>query len=186
MNVAGDGGGRTGPYWRRQLGTTLPGERTGQELNLINNLRRKAGLPPLGGAVGENTRFASPAPDRGRTDLLNDPGGRPAIAGPPLQRPGPPPLRHPMPVTPGGDVMIPEQPGGFQGGFEGQLPNPQAGGDIRQILLARLQGQAPPVSRDALLRYVQQGGLRQAQPGPARPILPPRQPLRKAALARPY
>jgi hypothetical protein len=94
---------------------------------------------------------------------------------------------HLRQLSPGGDMMIPEQPAGVQpgvGGFEGELPNPQQGGDLRQVLLARMQGMAPhPVSRDALLRYVQQAGLRNAQQGPARPILPPRKPLRQA---RPY
>jgi hypothetical protein len=45
----GLGAGRTGPYWRRQLGTTLPGERTGAELAAINSQRARLGLTPLGG-----------------------------------------------------------------------------------------------------------------------------------------
>lgn len=49
MQVNDPMGGRRGPYWRRQLGLTLPGERTGAELAAINALRLQAGLPPLGG-----------------------------------------------------------------------------------------------------------------------------------------
>lgn len=72
------GGGRSGPYWRRQMGTTLPGERTGAQLQLINLARQRLGLPPIGG----------PGP------------GRPAnpVDGP--QRPGPPPLRQANPGMP--------------------------------------------------------------------------------------
>lgn len=42
--------GRKGPYYRRQTGTTLPGERTQAELNGVNALRRRMGLDPLGGS----------------------------------------------------------------------------------------------------------------------------------------
>jgi hypothetical protein len=44
--------GRSGPYWRRQQGTTLPGERTGAQLALLNAQRARLGLPPLGGPGG--------------------------------------------------------------------------------------------------------------------------------------
>lgn len=41
--------GRTGPYWRRLQHRTLPGERTLEELQLVNALRARLGLPPEGG-----------------------------------------------------------------------------------------------------------------------------------------
>lgn len=43
------GAGRTGPYWRRQLGITLPGERSGPELRAYNLQAAKLGLLPQGG-----------------------------------------------------------------------------------------------------------------------------------------
>jgi hypothetical protein len=58
---------------------------------------------------------------------------------------------------------------------------------VRARLLQSLQGgqHQRPTSREALLRFMMQRQQRQAVPGPARPILPPRQPLRRAQ-ARPY
>lgn len=177
-NYGGSGGGRSGPQWRRQTGTTLPGERTGPELQLINRLRAKAGLPALGGPVGENTRFAHPA---GAPD-------RPGVAGPGGF--------HPIdPVDPNGagggvDPMFGEpgaappglQQGGAVGGFEGPLPNPQQG-DLRTALLSRLQGQGPQpgTSAAALYHFLQRTQQqRQPQAGPRRPILPPRRAVSRA------
>src|SRR5215510_10185561 len=69
-----ESGGRTGPYWRRQLGTTLPGERTGPELAQINALRARHGLPPLGGPAGMMA--------------MNHPA-RPGMMGPPVRTANP-------------------------------------------------------------------------------------------------
>lgn len=187
MNVAGGGGGRTGPYWRRQLGITLPGERTGAELSIINQLRAKQGLPPEGGLIGDNTRFA--APDRGSTGLLRDARMhllRQAIAGPDRTQ------QRTQLHEDAGDTGygIPEndgQPFDEVPGLPGVQGMPQVQNNLRQTLLDRFAGQAPMItSRDALRRYVANHPGRVARPGVGRqPILPQRQP-RRAVQARPY
>jgi hypothetical protein len=77
--------------------------------------------------------------------------------------------------------------GGGVGGFEGPLPNPQLGQQqgLRERLLATLQHGQQGTSAEALRRFMMQRQQRQAVPGPARPILPPRQPLRRA-IQQPY
>ena len=171
-------GGRTGPYWRRQLGATLPGERTAAELAQINALRRKQGLPAEGGPVGDNTRFASQGSDL-RTQILQHvlrhvigqvPSEGPALEGGPTFNQGL------DPVT--GQLLD-------QGAQAAPVSNDQE--DLRQKLLSRFQGSAPMLtSRDALRQYVQQHMQRRAAPGPQRPILPQRQPQRAARRALPY
>lgn len=198
MNVAGGGGGRTGPYWRRQLGMTLPGERTGAQLALINQLRAKQGLPGLGGPVGENTRFITPGQGGPGRQMLPSPLDQRRTAQPgndlaalrqqllqQVQQRTAQPSAHPLrPGFEGGpDHIIPplERPdNGFIGGqYQGH-------GDLRQTILDRFQGQAPMLtSRDALRRYVANQPGRVARPGVGRqPILPPRQARR--ATPRPY
>lgn len=201
-NVYGDSGGRTGPYWRRQLGTTLPGERTGAQLHILNMARARLGLPPLGGPIGEQTpvgsarghgglgRGAFPIQHASRQDLYNQAqGGISAIP----EQPGGPALQG-GPTHLGGDVI---DPGGVAmppGSLDNliQLPNPQLGGfgrpaiggnghaDLRNRLLQRFQGQMQaPTSRDALRQYVMQHQQRRAIPGQGRQaILPRRQPRR--------
>jgi hypothetical protein len=44
--------GPLGPYWRRRLGRTLPGEYTLQQLRAVNAARGALGIPSLGGAGG--------------------------------------------------------------------------------------------------------------------------------------
>lgn len=182
-NIAGGDAGRTGPYWRRQMGTTLPGERTAPELQLINRLRQKQGLPPIGGPVGDDTRFAQP--------------------GRPIHRPQAP-LRQASPSgdDPRNDFFreVEHDGGGYMGipehqpfdEFPGQagiqpMPNPQDVGGIRERLLRQFTGNAPMQhSREALQHFLQQQQQKKAMPGRARPILPTRPPLRGAQQARPY
>lgn len=189
VNMAGGGGGHTGPYWRRQLGTTLPNEYTAAQLRIINGLRHKQGLEPVGGAVGFDTRFAQPAGDQSMILQRLQHGAQPA-----------PDLRNQFFQSlqqQGGESHIPELDGGGMGGFEGPLPNPQLGGphpmegdggpeDLRSQLLNKFGPQAQQnqlTSRNALLRYMQNKGVG-VKRGPAKPILPPRKPLRQ--VQRPY
>lgn len=170
MNVLGSGGGRTGPYWRRQMGTTLPGERTGPQIQLINRLRRKQGLPPLGGMEGEETRHIVPPHagviDRRRTAMPSPDAGSPFDEFP--EQPGVQPMPTPALGLPA-------------------IENPDDVGGIRERLLRQFQGSAPlQHSREALRHFVAQQQQRRAMPGRARPILPPRQPMRGARPARPY
>jgi len=200
------GGGRTGPYWRRQLGITGPNERTGAQLRMINLARMRLGLEPEGGPA---RRRAVPA---GGT-----PGfvGRPIDGAKPVQRPNPfgPGLgRGYHPQEPGGDALVPNDPndptvrldpienpgqqvpgatqgggnGVGPGGFEGQLPNPQQPDleALRRQLLQQFHGAIQPnYSRDALRQYAQQHLQRRAVGGqPRKPILP----QRNARKAMPY
>lgn len=173
MRANDAGGGRTGPYWRRQMGTTLPGERTQAQLNLINKLLARRGLPPMGG----QRRAIMPEDQR---QML-----------PPEQLD---PMRGAFPMPPQPEVSADFGPGS---GHLVDMPHPQeaqalpADHDIealRQRLLASVQRQAFPTpgrGREALRKYAQQAQLRRAQPGPMRPILPPRPPMRRAT-PRPY
>lgn len=69
MAYPGMDAGRTGPYWRRQNRTTLPGERTGAELALFNAQLARMGLPQQGGpsqlqpAMGPPRPVLGPQPD---------------------------------------------------------------------------------------------------------------------------
>src|SRR3954464_11551944 len=76
-NIGDGGGGRTGPYWRRKLGMTHPGEFTGAQLQRINMLRQALGQAPVGGRVGFDTPQGPQAPE--------DVGGGAQLG----QRPGP-------------------------------------------------------------------------------------------------
>ena len=181
-NIAGGGGGRTGPYWRRQLGITLPNERTAGQLRLINALHKRMGQPLEGGPMR-----AQAGPARRRP---MPPMGMPAPMG-----------HHPDEEAGGGMSQIPEQPFDEFPGLAGQQGMPaqinrgplgrpvqQGQNDLeslRQQLLSRVMGGGVPTSRDALRRYVQQAGMRHAQAGPQRPILPARPPLRRA-MNRPF
>jgi hypothetical protein len=152
------------------MGTTLPGERSGPELDLINRLRQRQGLPPMGGAAQAT---AMPMQHMQRP---------PEDAGAGVQ---------PMPgEQPGGDLAQRLMHMGLM-----PMPNQQqglraAGGqsdvDVRERLLRQFAGAMPqPTSREALRRFVGQN-QRQALPGrPRRPILPQRKPLHQAQ-PRPY
>ena len=175
-NIAGGGGGRTGPYWRRQLGTTLPNERTAAQLRLINALHKRMGQPLEGGPAKLQQMAARQRPT--------------------APAPLPPPLGHHPVEEQGGVSQIPEQPFDEFPGLAGNQAQPQLLGrpvqqgqndleSLRQQLLSRVMGGGVPTSRDALRRYVQQAGMRHAQPGPQRPILPPRPALRRA-MNRPF
>lgn len=198
-NAYGAGGGRMGPYWRRKLGLTLPGERTQEQLSLINRLRAKAGQDPLGGPVGDNTRTAlSGGPDRIailRHALLG--AGRQAF-----------PAGHAPPDEGGGQVGIEPFPTDGHPGLEGGPAPPGVGmgyplggdvigghpwtaqdtADLRSKLLQRTLAASQPLppGRDALRRYVQQAQMRHAAPAARRPVMPPRFPQRRAQARRPY
>lgn len=200
-NAYGDTGGRSGPYWRRQMGTTLPGERTGAQLHILNMARARLGLPPLGGP-----RQAFPQGSVGRQQLPAGAIDRRRGAFPVAPQPDPdlgrvaiPQGEHPRPDMPmpahgidgpafgGGPTHIPP----LGGGGLVPLPEPVFGkpsigqnghADLRARLLAQFQGglqeQAPDM-RDALRQYVSQHQQRRAIPGQGRqPILPRRQPRR--------
>jgi len=189
----GSMGGRSGPYWRRQMGTTLPGEYTGAQLNILNLARQRLGLPPLGGPRRAFPRGGNPVPAPGHmyreheafpqehpgryVDTFEYTGG-PAFGGGPIDRDQ-------------GDVLA--DMGDRAREILGQghlipLPVPKFGkpafggnghADLRARLLAQFQGAQAPTSRDALRQYVQQHQLRRAIPGQGRqPILPRRQPRR--------
>lgn len=177
-NYGGTDPGRTGPYWRRQQHTTLPGERTGSELAAINALRAKMGLPPLGGPAQHTGRVAmpfDPGPPRPFDPGTGFPGGRPI---------GPPPEGYPRGAAPSGSpghealgqhppaYGIPEgPPPGVQPGGLGQLQLPQL--LALKAMLAKAQGQqarpALPAQRSVLPQ------LHQAVPVKAHVrIVPPR------------
>jgi hypothetical protein len=140
-----ESGGRKGPYWRRQLGITLPGERTGQELAAVNAQRARLGLPPLGGPAQ-----IGPMPGRprrpgfpGRSGIFpgEGPGGMlpPGLGGGPI-----PPPTDVFPAFPGRGPLPPIRP----------LPPFPAGGF------------PPPVFRGGPLLTPQMPPLRRAAPPP--------------------
>lgn len=188
-NAYGDTGGRTGPYWRRQTGTTLPGERTQQQLNLINMLLQRRGQNPLGGP-----RSATLPPERGvlpRPGRVALPGGtnRAALLQQAMGQAGliaQPSASPPHPQFEGGPTP---QPGPWHDVVlddPGAMPADHNINDLRQQLLNRVhQGINTPVGRDSLRQYVQQAQMRRAVAGPQRPIFPPRPGLRTAR-QRPY
>jgi len=193
MRYEGGGGGRRGPYWRRQMGTTLPGEMDQQTLNLLNRVRARQGKPPLGGPAQ-----LSPVAHPSRADLFDQvhdlrnqfPGDAPAFgnlaAHPPFDElpnlPGIQPL--PSPSFGGGPMHTEPGPIGRRYWID---PAEQQHNELRETLLSRLQGRvAPPPGRDALRRYVQQAQLRRGFPsgGHGKPILPPRRAIQRQAIKR--
>lgn len=209
-------GRKLGPYWRRRLGMTNPGEMTGAQLQRINLIRRAQGLQPVGGRVGFDTPQAA-------TEGAG-PGGNPAGAASPLQLPRLPDVGAEG-AGPGGnpagaagpndlvgqyrqilDAVHGLNPGGPMRGaggmtsgdtfrpVEGESQIDEAvdpgfmharggsGGvaNLRDMLLRRLTGAAPPLTSAAALRRVAVGRRG------ARPILPPRKALPAAGRKLPY
>lgn len=114
MNAAGAGGGHTGPYWRRQYGTTLPGEQTAAELAATNAQRARLGLPPLGGPAQINPASPIPRPPA-QAPLRYATPAQPYPLNPlQLPQPGAPPapdlLRQAMPGFPAPPVNKVAQP----------------------------------------------------------------------------
>jgi hypothetical protein len=184
-------GRKLGPYWRRKLGMTNPGEMTGQQLQRINLIRRAQGLPPVGGAVGFDTPQAA-------TEGAG-PGGNPAGAAPPL-----PGFRPQVPEVGQEPMHLHDQyrqilaaahgqvnPGGMEQGQEEQVDPGFNHGDIggggvanlRDLLLKRLTGAAPQLTSRAALQHAR--GRVVGRQG-ARPILPPRKALPAAGRHLPY
>src|SRR6266550_3650304 len=189
-------GRKLGPYWRRKTGTTLPGERAGQQLQRLNILRKAMGLPLVGGAVGDadtgegagpggavagapgmpgflaaaQARSMAPVPEEGA-----GPGGNVAGAADPAAQ-----WRQVLstlhaeanpghPFNPGGPNEGEQVDPGFNLGGINQ-------GGVRGMILQRLQGLAPQraaTSRQALQHHVMQLMQKQGK----RAILPHRQPL---------
>lgn len=164
-----------GPAWRRQHNQTLPGERTAADLALVNEQRRKMGLPPLGGPAQRTAMPGNPGPSRPFIPGTGFPGGPPLGGGGPGRRiegPGFDPYAGgvgPMQGEPGA-----APPGAQQGAGLGSLQLPQL--LALRAMFAKATGQqgrpampAMPVQRSVLPQ------LHQAVPVRAHVrIVPPR------------
>lgn len=192
-NAAGYGGGHVGPYWRRLLGITMPGERTQEELNQVNAQRQRLGLDPLGGppTAQPGAPLQRPEPmDRTAQQGSDLESLRQMLHQGMLRQAQPAPFDATQARTQVQQGTYGQEPTGdhtfWQGLQPGQVQQPQE--DLRQQLLDRLgPQQGPGPGRDALRRYVAQAQMKQATAGKARrPILPPRPGQRAAVPARPY